>query len=1272
MAYGAAIYAKVIYKDKVYCNLIASKTRVAPIAKQSLPRLELSAALLLAQLMQKVETALHTSIASKRYYSDSEITLAWIRGMPRKWETFVGNRVAKIQELTKIDDWKYVNTKENPADIASRGMIPEELIESELWWYGPQWLKLNNMEENTEKTYETTVGLRKMFIGTHILHDESLINRFSSLNKAVRSIAFCNRFAKNSKKGVSKFERITSKGITVDELNEAKGALIKLCQRIHFEDDLEYIKENGEISPKSKLKSLYPFIDNDGILRVGGRLQNSHFNFNKKHPAILPYKSALTNLIIDAAHKKVLHGGNQLTTMQIRHEYWIIGCKRAVKCHIYHCIKCHRFRADSAKQLMGNLPSDRTQMGNKPFTVTGTDFCGPFYMRMSKGGRFKAVKGYVCVFICFSTRAVHLEVVSDLTAEAFIAAFKRFVSRRGNVAKLYSDNGGNFVKARKILEIDTEESLKEFNECIKTELSNYATKFYFNPPAAPWFGGLWERTVGSVKFHLKRTIGERILTFEELSTVIHQIEACLNSRPLTPLSENPDELEVLTPGHFLVGGALTAPISSNLVEERENRLNRWQLCERLKQEFWQKWSNEYIASLQKRTKWQQKHENLKLGDIVLIKDELNPPLRWPLARITKIFPGKDDLVRVVEVSTGTKTYKRAIGKLAKLPINDTSEENISEKSKQDEKRISDNKISTTKKTAITKLGIKTRSKSKTASVLSMIILALTIRGVYTENMTDEVDFKIQKFEGEPVIYFEKINTLQQKRGVWRILSVMDFNPYKENFKILTESIYELEHFCSLQRTKSAENACNEILKQIDQSVKEIKSYDRLITSEKRNKRELITGAAIGGGMLLGWGATKLMDLVNDEKVNKLESRTVQIEKLLKEQTSVLALTENILRKNQELMNAELSLLVNQTAILFDHVDKLTRNAEMAERAQWISTHLLLMLSDFQMMQKLLLEIIMNNEEKLKASWIKPEKIEKQITLIEQNIQNEVLLGKTLNEKIKMLYKYTKTRTLINENELILVAEVPLMGITSYDWYKMHAVPIRTGVQHAWIQFSHNNFIVNTERTKHSIIPDQLIYTTYFENEIMNEFNQKEKQCEAELFLLRGNLDLCQFQMQPAKETWKKLYALNTFFYTMVNDTTINIDCGLSGAHITFVEHGIIVTNKKCVIRTQEFEIITQFIGNSMELANLRIMPKLGNYVKYDALAKFIVPKVNLTQVNNAIKNLQAKQNMLELHVQRDNKAILGIVIFVAIASIVAQTIYKCFHSKNKDKGRTNI
>lgn len=216
--------------------------------------------------------------------------------------------------------------------------------------------------------------------------------------------------------------------------------------------------------------------------------------------------------------------------------------------------------------------------------------------------------------------------------------------------------------------MDSEAAINNYNEELKNQLLKFKTKFIFNPPAAPWFGGIWERNIGSMKYHLKRVVGDKKLTFEEFSTVLIQIEACLNSRPLCPLPDNPEECDALTPGHFLVGGALTAPIESTLMETQENRLSRWERCTKMQQEFWEKWNGEYASQLQVRTKWTDIKPNVEVDDMVLIKHESTPPLQWPLGRVVKVYVGKDDLVRVADVKTNGNIFKRPVGKLAILPV----------------------------------------------------------------------------------------------------------------------------------------------------------------------------------------------------------------------------------------------------------------------------------------------------------------------------------------------------------------------------------------------------------------------------------------------------------------------------------------------------------------------------------------------------------------------------------------------------------------------------
>ncbi|XP_043486365.1 uncharacterized protein LOC122513904 [Polistes fuscatus] len=210
----------------------------------------------------------------------------------------------------------------------------------------------------------------------------------------------------------------------------------------------------------------------------------------------------------------------------------------------------------------------------------------------------------------------------------------------------------------------------DFYHRVASLLANDGTSWTFIPPNAPHYGGLWEAGVKSVKHHLKRVVGEHTLTFEELSTVLVEIEACLNSRPLGPLSSDPDDLQVLTPSHFLNEGVSALIQDAELSTLPENRLNRFQLLQRVRNNFWKRWSNEYLSHLQGREKWRNPSENFRVGQLVLIRDDRYPPSKWPLGRVTELHPGPDGLVRVVTVKTSTSLRQRHIARLCPLRFDD--------------------------------------------------------------------------------------------------------------------------------------------------------------------------------------------------------------------------------------------------------------------------------------------------------------------------------------------------------------------------------------------------------------------------------------------------------------------------------------------------------------------------------------------------------------------------------------------------------------------------
>lgn len=302
---------------------------------------------------------------------------------------------------------------------------------------------------------------------------------------------------------------------------------------------------------------------------------------------------------------------------------------------------------------MGRLPPARISQ-LKPFQNVGVDYGGPFNITIGKRRGIKSQKAYICLFVCFVTKAVHLELASELSAEAFIAALRRFVSRRGLCTHITSDCGSNFVGASRIL-----------SGYMKNAADGEGIKFSFHAPSSPHFNGLSEAGIKSVKSHLYRIVGSQIFTYEEFYTLLTQIEAILNSRPLCSVSSDPNDL---TPGHFLTLAPLTSVPNPDLSHLNFNQLDRWQLLQRLQQDLWKRWHTEYLHTLQQRQKWLKNNRTLLPGELVLIKNELTPPMQWRLARVVKTHPGKDGIVRVATVRTNQGLLQRPLVKLCPLPV----------------------------------------------------------------------------------------------------------------------------------------------------------------------------------------------------------------------------------------------------------------------------------------------------------------------------------------------------------------------------------------------------------------------------------------------------------------------------------------------------------------------------------------------------------------------------------------------------------------------------
>lgn len=667
--YAAAVYLRVDTGTSVHCHLITGKSKVAPLKRSTIPRLELCGAVLASKLLRLVADAYRDrmTIDELHAWTDSTTVLVWIRSSPHRWATFVANRTSLIQDLSSPSIWRHVPTKENPVDCASRGLFPSELVDHPLWWTGPsfllspsdEWpnLLITELEDDQRSTdYEArvpTVLNIKLDIPTF-----DLLNRCSSLPRILRVIAYCCRFSK-PRTGAP-----PTKVINADEVAHALSALIYSVQRQVFSADIAALCND---KPCSKLfRKLDVFLDQAGLLRVGGRLRHADIPYVHKHPALLPSHHRLTDLLIDHHHRTSNHSGAMTLQSNLQREFWIISARQNIRSRLRLCVPCFRTRPQSVQPKMATLPKYRVQQ-IKPFAITGVDYAGPITVKGSRGRASSRCAAYICLFVCTVTKALHIELSSDLSTETFLLAFTRFAARRGPIKEVHSDNGTNFVGAANLLNpLHRFIASDKYQTSVRNHLSRNQISWFFNPPSSPHFGGLWEAGVKSTKSLIYRTIGTHRLTSEELITLLAKIEATLNSRPMCALSNDPTDLEALTPSHFLTLEPSTSLPEPSLENVPLSKLQRWRLVADLHRYFWTRWKNEYLSTLQLRKKWSDHGKSLNVGDLVLIK-EPSHPLYWRLGRIVELHPGTDGVSRVATVHTSSGVLTRPAVKLYPLP-----------------------------------------------------------------------------------------------------------------------------------------------------------------------------------------------------------------------------------------------------------------------------------------------------------------------------------------------------------------------------------------------------------------------------------------------------------------------------------------------------------------------------------------------------------------------------------------------------------------------------
>ncbi|KRZ04078.1 hypothetical protein T11_4559 [Trichinella zimbabwensis] len=503
-AYAACAYLRVESLDgESSVKLMIAKTRVTPVRHISLPRLELMAALLCARLKKYIEKEVTLPIQETFCWSDSMVVLAWIRGSSKRWKPFVANRVEEIQSVVSPRQWKYCPTKENPADIPSRGRSLDELLEADLWWQGPRWLsqaRVNwprepaELDDRDEAVMTEQKSIKVLTARVNEQGIERVLDptRYSSYERLIRVTAYCLRFIRNIQLPV--IERNVNINLSVTELWAAEVRWFRQVQTKEFATTA---------NSAERLKKFQPFLDDKGLLRMGGRLQQATLPPESKHPILLPSHHPLVELLIRDHHIRQLHAGVNQTLVAIRSKFWILKGRNAVKKVIRSCPTCRRVDAQPYRLRMGNLPADRVTE-SPPFSHTGVDFAGPLFVRPDVQGRDVRVnKAYVCIFTCMTTRAVHLELLREQTTDSFLQGLRRFISRRGRPRVIQSDNFRSFKLADTFIQClfrdnNWEKLQRKFNE--------ERIRWKFITPRAPWCGGYWERLIRSIKNALRKTI----------------------------------------------------------------------------------------------------------------------------------------------------------------------------------------------------------------------------------------------------------------------------------------------------------------------------------------------------------------------------------------------------------------------------------------------------------------------------------------------------------------------------------------------------------------------------------------------------------------------------------------------------------------------------------------------------------------------------------------------------------------------------------------------
>jgi hypothetical protein len=636
-AYAAVVFVRTESAEGVQVHLVAAKARVSPLEELTIPRLELLGCLIATRLVDEVKTNPDCEDVSCKFWTDSTVARAWIQKEGRVWNAFVGNRVKEIRQRSSPQEWRHVPGEANPADLPSRGCSPQALADSK-WWLGPPWLRESPDNwppddaepENLDEIYRERMKGADLSLVAHAEGEGDppdwilgLGERFSNFRKVVRVVGWVQRYVRNL--GVRRRERVDGE-LRQAELEEAEGFLWKAVQQQQFKDEVRKLTAGEPLIAKSRLFELRPFLGAGGLVRSRTRIVEAEDTEEFRLPLIVGDCRLLRLKILDV-HRNLLHAGPSTVLTHLRETMWLLQGRQTVRKSLRACGGCRRFSARPLTAEEAPLPRLRLQ-AQRAFESTGVDLAGPVHLRPGRKTA-RQRKAWIVLFTCAVYRAVHLEVVPSLSTPDFLLAFRRFVARRGRPRHMWSDNGTNFVGA-----------IRAFQGAVQPLV------WQLNPPAAPWWGGFWERLVRSLKDALRKTVGKALLTEQELYTVLCEVESVVNLRPLTPTTEDPEDFAALTPAVFLGGPNVeNFPEADQADAHLKGRAAyRLSVSAALRRRF----RAEYLGALRTRGTVRGARTP-KPGDVGLLGADGHKRLGWPLCRVEAVFPGRDGVVRTIRV-----------------------------------------------------------------------------------------------------------------------------------------------------------------------------------------------------------------------------------------------------------------------------------------------------------------------------------------------------------------------------------------------------------------------------------------------------------------------------------------------------------------------------------------------------------------------------------------------------------------------------------------------